>query len=87
MFDSGLRRFFWRIVDHLDYVLTLVRLRILDAVAGPLPRRRRINSGSGTESDRKGRSPKSSRKERRAALSLEPISAGRGNGANLSQLR
>jgi hypothetical protein len=27
----------WRIADGLDYWLTLVRLRILDAVAGPLP--------------------------------------------------
>lgn len=37
MLDSGLRRFFWRIVHGLDYVLTRVRLRILDAVAGPEP--------------------------------------------------
>jgi hypothetical protein len=26
---------FWRLADHLDYLLTLVRLRILDALAGP----------------------------------------------------
>jgi hypothetical protein len=38
MLDTAPRRFFWRIVDHLDYVLTLVRLSILDAVAGPLPK-------------------------------------------------
>ena len=37
MFDTGLRRVFWRVVDHLDYLLTLVRLRILDSVAGPEP--------------------------------------------------
>ena len=37
MFDTGLRRVLWRVVDHLDYVQTLVRLRILDAVAGPEP--------------------------------------------------
>ena len=37
MFDTGLRRVLWRVVDHLDYVLTLVRLRIHDAVAGPEP--------------------------------------------------
>ena len=35
--DAGIRRFFWRVVDGLDYVQTLVRLRILDAVAGPEP--------------------------------------------------
>jgi hypothetical protein len=32
-----LRRLFWRVVDHLDYALTLARLRVLDAVAGPEP--------------------------------------------------
>jgi len=37
MLDTGLRRFFWRIADGLGYWLTLARLRILDAVAGPLP--------------------------------------------------
>ena len=37
MFDTGLRRVLWRVIDHLDYVQTLVRLRILDAVAGPEP--------------------------------------------------
>jgi hypothetical protein len=35
MFDTGLRRVLWRIADGLDYVLTLTKLRILDAVAGP----------------------------------------------------
>jgi hypothetical protein len=27
-------RVLWRVVDHLDYVLTLTKLRILDALAG-----------------------------------------------------
>jgi hypothetical protein len=27
----------WRVADHLDYLLTVVRLRTLDALAGPLP--------------------------------------------------
>ena len=31
------RRLFWRVADDLDYLWTLVRLRILDALAGPLP--------------------------------------------------
>jgi hypothetical protein len=37
MADGPLRRLFWRVADELDYLLTLARLRILDAVAGPLP--------------------------------------------------
>jgi hypothetical protein len=32
-----LRRFFRRVVDALDYFLTLASLRILDALAGPEP--------------------------------------------------
>jgi hypothetical protein len=32
-----LRRLFWRVADALDYLVTLVRLRMLDALAGPLP--------------------------------------------------
>jgi hypothetical protein len=32
-----LRRLFWRVADDLDYLVTLVQLRILDALAGPLP--------------------------------------------------
>ena len=32
-----LRRLFWRAADDLDYLVTLARLRILDALAGPLP--------------------------------------------------
>jgi len=30
-------RLFWRVADALDYFLTLARLRILDALAGPEP--------------------------------------------------
>jgi hypothetical protein len=37
MIDRPLRRLFWRAVDALDYLLTLVRLLILDALAGPEP--------------------------------------------------
>jgi hypothetical protein len=28
---------FWRVADALDYFVTLVRLRILDAIVGPEP--------------------------------------------------
>jgi hypothetical protein len=35
--DERLRQLFWRVADKLDYLVTLVRLRILDALAGPLP--------------------------------------------------
>jgi hypothetical protein len=35
--ERPLRHLFWRVADELDYLLTLARLRILDAVAGPLP--------------------------------------------------
>jgi hypothetical protein len=37
MLETRLGRILWRITDGLDYWLTLVRLRILDAVAGPEP--------------------------------------------------
>jgi hypothetical protein len=37
MTDGPLWRLFWRVVDELDYLLTLTRLRILDALAGPPP--------------------------------------------------
>jgi hypothetical protein len=40
MADGWLRQLFWRVVDHLDYLVTLARLRILDALAGPLPETR-----------------------------------------------
>ena len=31
------RRLFWRVADHLDYLLPVARLRTLDALAGSLP--------------------------------------------------
>jgi hypothetical protein len=37
MSDGLLARFFWQVVDDLDYLVTLARLRIVDAVAGPEP--------------------------------------------------
>jgi hypothetical protein len=37
MADNPLQRLFWWVVDALDYLLTLVSLRILDALAGPEP--------------------------------------------------
>jgi hypothetical protein len=37
MADGPTARLFWRVADALDYLLTLARLRILDALAGPLP--------------------------------------------------
>ena len=38
MTDGPLRHLFWRVADELDYLLTLARLRILDALAGPCRR-------------------------------------------------
>jgi hypothetical protein len=35
--DTRLGRLFWRVADQLDYLVTLGWLRILDALAGPLP--------------------------------------------------
>jgi hypothetical protein len=37
MTDGRLRRLFWHVADQLDYLVTLATLRILDALAGPLP--------------------------------------------------
>jgi hypothetical protein len=37
MTDGPLRYLFWRVADELDYLLTLARLRILDALVGPEP--------------------------------------------------
>jgi hypothetical protein len=37
MSDSPVRRLYWRVVDTLDYLLTLTTLRILDVFAGPEP--------------------------------------------------
>jgi len=37
MADGPLRRLFRHVADDLDYLVTLASLRILDALAGPLP--------------------------------------------------
>jgi len=37
MTDGPKACLFWRGLDRADYWLTLARLRILDALAGPLP--------------------------------------------------
>jgi hypothetical protein len=34
MADGPLRRLFWHVADDLDYLVTLARLHILDALAG-----------------------------------------------------
>jgi hypothetical protein len=48
MADGRLRRLFWRGADHLDYLVRLARLRILDAVCGSRARdTRRSAGGSG----------------------------------------
>jgi hypothetical protein len=53
--DGRLRKLFWRAADRLDYVVTLARLRILDALAGPLPEtpvdRPAARAGSGTATE------------------------------------
>jgi len=35
--DAPFRCLFWRVADAFDYLLMLVRLRALDALAGPEP--------------------------------------------------
>ena len=55
-----LRRLFRRVADALDYIVTLVRLRILDALAGPEQRKQ-------DREQVKGRSRKSRREELIAA--------------------
>jgi hypothetical protein len=37
MLEARLGCILWRIADGLDYWLTLTKLRILDALTGPLP--------------------------------------------------
>ena len=37
MTKGQLRRLFWRVADGLDYLVTLARLRILDAIVGHEP--------------------------------------------------
>jgi hypothetical protein len=39
-------RLFWRVANAFDYLVTLVRFRILDALAGPEPETLVINNGS-----------------------------------------
>jgi hypothetical protein len=55
----GLLAFLWSVVDALDHVLTLARLRIIEALAGPLPEtpanQQRAQKRAGSGSDRKGR--------------------------------
>jgi hypothetical protein len=75
MADGRLRQLFWRVVDHLDYLMTLVRLRILDALAGPLPRRRPIGSAIAIRNGYGGRSPRSSCRELGAPSSHPPIAS------------
>ena len=38
MADGRMARLFWRASDGVDYLLTLVRLRVLDAICGPEPK-------------------------------------------------
>jgi len=37
MAEGPRSRLFWRVADHLDYLVTVAGLRILDALAGPEP--------------------------------------------------
>ena len=37
MTDTRLGHLFWRVADQFDYLVTLARLRVLDALAGPEP--------------------------------------------------
>lgn len=37
MTDRRLGHLLWRVADHLDHLLTLARLRFLDALSGPEP--------------------------------------------------
>jgi hypothetical protein len=37
MAEGPLQRLFWRVVDPIGYLLTLMTLRILDGFAGPEP--------------------------------------------------
>jgi hypothetical protein len=37
MSDGPIRRLCWRVIDNVDYALTLARLRILDMLVGPEP--------------------------------------------------
>jgi hypothetical protein len=61
MTDTRPWRLFWRAADQRDYLVTLVRLRLLDALAGLLPE---------TRADRQ-RKPDRERRER-AFPEIEP---------------
>ena len=37
MANGPLRQLFWRVANALDYLLTLLRVRILDVLPGPKP--------------------------------------------------
>jgi hypothetical protein len=54
--DRPLRRFFWRVADQLDYLVTLARLRIPGRAGRPSPGERRpIGCGSESGRERIGR--------------------------------
>jgi hypothetical protein len=77
--DGRLRQLFWRVADDLDYLVTLVRLRMLDALADPSRKHRPIRSAIGNGYG--GRSPRSSRKElgaptRRSLREASPLTRG-----------
>ena len=61
--DGRLRRLFWRVADDLDYLVTLARLRILDAMAGPLPETAADQQRARDREPIEGRSLLSSREE------------------------
>jgi hypothetical protein len=53
MLDGWLARIFWRVVDALDYFVTLMRLRILDMLAGPEPETSADQQRGGSGADSK----------------------------------
>jgi hypothetical protein len=65
MADGPLARLFWRVTDEFDYLVTLTRLRILDALAGPEPE---------TPADRRRQEDRE--RLRRAFPEIEPRGAG-----------
>jgi hypothetical protein len=60
MTDRRLGHLLWRVADQLDHLLTLARLRFLDALAGPEPE---TDGDQQRKPDRDRRSPRSSREE------------------------
>lgn len=63
MSEGPLRHLFWRLVDYLDYLVTLARLRILGALASPLPETPADRQRDRDRNGYRGRSPRSNRKE------------------------